>query len=383
MDSASVSEAGDAGSIPAGTIFLLLCPDPMHPRSLADLTLADLQDLLLKDGIRPAHALALFSAIHREGMTRLNDCPAFAPPLKRWLEQGTWSLIMPEVVSKTVSGDGLTRKYLLRLSDGQTVETVLMGYPGRFTACLSTQVGCAMGCVFCATGQMGFTRNLLPGEIVTQVLHVQRELQELNGSRLRNLVLMGMGEPLHNFSNVMKALDILTEPGGANIGPSKISISTVGHVPGIRALSQQPKRFHLAVSLHAANDEERSALLPTNQRWPLAELLNACREYSEISREKVFMAWTMIAGSNDSPEHARQLATLLHGMKVQVNLIPLNITDGYNGTTTTEQKVREFQTILIEAGLPTTVRQRRGIDVDAGCGQLKTARRRKLAAPHF
>ena len=287
---------------------------------------------------------------------------------------------MPEVVSTTVSSDGLTRKYLLRLSDGQTVETVLMGYPGRFTACLSTQVGCAMGCVFCATGQMGFTRNLQPGEIVSQVLHVQRELQDLNGGRLRNLVLMGMGEPLHNFANVMRALDILTESGGANIGPSKISISTVGHVPGIRALTQQPKRYHLAVSLHAATDAERSALLPANQRWPLAELLNACREYSEISGEKVFMAWTMIAGRNDSPEQARQLATLLQGMNVHVNLIPLNITDGYNGTTTTEVRVRAFQAILQEAGLPTTVRQRRGIDVDAGCGQLKTARRKKLSA---
>ncbi len=352
----------------------------MHPRSLADLTLADLQDQLLKDGIRPAHALALFSAIHRKGITRLNGCSKFPPPLHRWLKQGKWSLTMPEVVSTTVSSDGLTRKYLLRLSDGQTVETVLMGYPGRFTACLSTQVGCAMGCVFCATGQMGFTRNLQPGEIVSQVLHVQRELQDLNGGRLRNLVLMGMGEPLHNFANVMRALDILTESGGANIGPSKISISTVGHVPGIRALTQQPKRYHLAVSLHAATDAERSALLPANQRWPLAELLNACREYSEISGEKVFMAWTMIAGRNDSPEQARQLATLLQGMNVHVNLIPLNITDGYNGTTTTEVRVRAFQAILQEAGLPTTVRQRRGIDVDAGCGQLKTARRKKLSA---
>lgn len=352
----------------------------MHPRSLADLTLADLQDQLLMDGLRPAHALALFSAIHREGITRINEWPEFSPPLHRWLEQGKWSLIMPEVVSTTVSSDGLTRKYLLRLSDGQTVETVLMGYPGRFTACLSTQVGCAMGCVFCATGQMGFTRNLQPGEIVSQVLHAQRELQQVNGGRLRNLVLMGMGEPLHNFANVMKALDILTETGGANIGPSKISVSTVGHVPGIRALSQHPKRYHLAVSLHAATDEERSALLPANQRWPLAELLKACREYSEISGEKVFMAWTMIAGRNDSPAQARQLATLLQGMNVHVNLIPLNITDGYNGTTTTEDRVRAFQAILLEAGLPTTVRQRRGIDVDAGCGQLKTARRRKLSA---
>ena len=355
----------------------------MPSRSLADLTLADLADQLIQDGIRPAHALVLFSAIHRRGITSLQDCPEFPPPLQRWLVQGSWSLIMPEVVSKTVSADGWTRKYLLRLSDGQTVEAVLMGYPGRFTACLSTQVGCAMGCVFCATGQMGFTRNLQPGEIVSQVLHLQWELQKLNGGRLRNLVLMGMGEPLHNFENVMKALDILTEPAGANIGPSKISISTVGHVPGIRALSQQPQRYHLAVSLHAATDDERSALLPVNQRWPLADLLNACREYSEISKEKVFMAWTMIAGRNDSPEQARQLATLLQGMKVQVNLIPLNITDGYNGTTTTEAKVRAFQLVLLEAGIPTTVRQRRGIDVDAGCGQLKTARRRNQPAPQI
>ena len=352
----------------------------MPSRSLAELTLADLQDKLIKDGIRPAHALALFSAIHREGIGGMQDCAKFPPPLHRWLKQGTWSLPMPEVISKTVSADGWTRKYLLRLTDGQTVETVLMGYPGRFTACLSTQVGCAMGCVFCATGQMGFTRNLQPGEIVTQVLHVQRELEELNGGRLRNLVLMGMGEPLHNFAHVMKALDILTEPGGANIGPSKISISTVGHVPGIRALSRHPKRYHLAVSLHAATDEERSALLPANQRWPLAELLEACREYSQITGDKIFMAWTMIAGRNDSPEHARQLAKLLQEMKVQVNLIPLNITDGFSGTTTSETTVREFQSVLQLAGLPCTVRQRRGIDVDAGCGQLKTTSRRKLAS---
>ena len=376
MDSASVSEAGDAGSIPAGTIFsAAAAPSLMPPRSLLDLTLGELETRLEADGVRSVHARVLFAAIHRQGMTTLAETPHFPPPLQRWLERTAPDLTPPKVASETASTDGRTRKYLLQLADGQTIETVLMGYPGRFTACLSTQVGCAMGCVFCATGQMGFTRHLQPAEIVAQVLHGQRELQKLHGERLRNLVLMGMGEPLHNLASVLHALEILTEPSGANLGPSRISISTVGHVPGIRTLARHPKRYHLAVSLHAATDEERSALLPINQRWPLAELLDACREYSALTSRKIFIAWTLIAGRNDTPFHARQLATLLQGMNVQVNLIPLNVTADYDGTTTNDATVGQFQRILLAAHLPTTIRQRRGIDVAAGCGQLKTARK--------
>lgn len=344
----------------------------MAPRFLHDLTYAALEQLLTEDGVNASHARPLFQALHRGLQSSLHDQPEFPPPLQRWIAANEIVLECPKVAHETVSSDGRTRKYLLELSDGQRVETVLMGYTGRFTACLSTQVGCAMGCVFCATGQMGFTRHLKPGEIVAQVHHVQRELRRLTGENLRNLVLMGMGEPLHNFDSVMQALDIISDQRGLNIGPAKISISTVGHVPGILKLAAQPKRYHLAVSLHGASDEERSALIPVNKRWPLEKLIETCREYSRITKEKVFVAWTLIAGKNDTADHANRLAALLKGMHVQVNLIPLNVTDGYNGETTSGQTVEEFQSILKCSGIPTTVRQRRGIDVDAGCGQLSS-----------
>jgi 23S rRNA (adenine2503-C2)-methyltransferase len=354
----------------------------MTPRSLHDFTLPDLERRFAESGVGPTHARDLFKHLHRSLSTSLSEQTTFLPPLQRWVSANCTSenlpLDVPEVVNETISTDGRTRKYLLKMDDGNAVETVLMGYPGRFTACLSTQVGCAMGCVFCATGQMGFTRHLRVGEIVAQVLHVQRELNRLNGDKLRNLVLMGMGEPLHNFDAVMQALSILTDSRGLGIAPSKISISTVGHVPGIRKLAAQPQRYHLAVSLHGATDEERSALIPVNKRWTLAELLDACRDYSAITGEKVFIAWTMIAGKNDTTEHAKKLSDILRGMKVQVNLIPLNRTDGYTGATTDERTVEEFQRILLAANIPTTIRQRRGIDVDAGCGQL-SMRQERLA----
>jgi len=348
--------------------------------TLHDLTFTQMQSRLAEDGVRPAHARTLFKTLHRELRTDLAEAP-FPPPLRRWLEAQPHPLTEhPPTVCETPSGDGWTRKFLLRLRDGQEIESVLMGFPGRRTACLSTQAGCAMGCVFCATGQMGFVRNLSAGEIVAQALHVERHAREVLNERVRNLVLMGMGEPLANFDAVMHALEIITDTRGLNTGPARISISTVGHVPGILQLARHPRRYHLAVSLHAATDEERSALLPVNRRWPLADLMAACREYSECKQQRVFVAWTMIAGRNDSPQHARQLADLLRGMDVQVNLIPLNLTDGYDGTPPDDAVVESFQQVLLDAGLPATVRQRRGLDVSAGCGQLRSARRAPRAA---
>ena len=249
-----------------------------------------------------------------------------------------------------------------------------MSYAGRHTVCVSTQAGCAMGCVFCATGQMGFVRHLRPGEIVVQVLHARRVLKSISPtSRLRNMVLMGMGEPLHNYDAVMLALETISDRRGIGIGPTKISISTVGVVPGILRLSEEQRPYRLAVSLHGSTEEERAALVPASKRWSLAMLIDACRRYGECSRKRIFFEWTLIDGKNDSSETAHRLAALLCGMDAHINLIPLNPTGGYAGKGSS--KGLAFQRILRDAGFPCTFRQRRGIDVAAGCGMLKAARR--------
>ena len=342
--------------------------------ALLDLPFSELERVLVADGLRPAHTKALWRAVHRDGVGDLASVTDFSPPLRRWVDEKNWRLEAPDVAADTASSDGLTRKFLLRLDDGQTIETVLMGYAGRHTACVSTQAGCAMGCVFCATGQMGFVRHLRPGEIVAQVLHANRALV---GKRLRNLVLMGMGEPLHNYDSVMKALEIISDTGGINIGPSRITISTVGVVPGILRMAEERRPYGLAVSLHGASEEERAALVPASKRWSLAELIAACRHYSAVMDAKIFFEWTLIAGKNDSVETARRLAALLDGIRAHVNLIPLNPTQGFSGTATASQAALDFSQTLQAAGIPSTMRQRRGIDVAAGCGQLRAERKLK------
>ena len=230
-----------------------------------------------------------------------------------------------------------------------------------------------MGCVFCATGQMGFVRHLRPGEIVAQVLHARRFLRAAGEEGPRNLVLMGMGEPLHNYDAVMAALEIVSDRRGLNIGPGRISISTVGVVPGILRLAEEKRPYRLAVSLHGATEAERSALVPASRRWPLADLIAACRTYGAKTGRRIFFEWTLIEGQNDSPETAARLAELLQGIDAHVNLIPLNPTVRYDGAAASEQSGRSFQRILREAEIPSTIRQRRGIDVAAGCGQLRAA----------
>ena len=302
------------------------------------------------------------------------------PPLARWCQnQPHPASDQPELVDEIHSSDGLTRKFLLRLADGQVIETVLMGYDYRHTVFVSTQAGCAIGCVFCATGQMGFVRHLHPGEIVQQVLHARRVLHSINPTlKVRNLVMMGMGEPLHNYDSVMTALDILSHVRGIGIGPSKIAISTVGVVPGILRMAETQSPYRLAVSLHGSSEDERSALVPASKRWSLAELIDACRTYGRITSKRIFFEWTLIEGKNDSPDTAHRLASLLAGIDAHINLIPLNPTAGFSGKASTSGS--EFQKILRKAGFPCTFRQRRGIDVAAGCGMLKADRTRKLSA---
>ncbi len=277
------------------------------------------------------------------------------------------------------SSDGQTRKTLFELHDSQVIEAVLMRYDpntfrgkGRRTLCISTQVGCAMGCVFCATGQMGFKRHLSSGEIIAQVMYYARMLRQEN-QNVTNIVLMGMGEPFHNYDNTMEAIDRLNDPEGYNFGARRFTISTVGLVPMIRRFADEKRQVNLAISLHAADDESRLSMLPINKKYKIDEVLDACRYYVAQTGRRVTFEWALIYGVNDTPEVARKLASRLKGLLCHVNAIPLNPTIGYEGRATDRQGARLFKETLEQAGIPCTIRMKRGIDIQAGCGQLAGA----------
>jgi len=268
------------------------------------------------------------------------------------------------------SSDGQTRKTLFALADGPQVEAVLMGYEKRRTLCISTQAGCAMGCPFCATGQGGLDRNLSAGEIVAQVLFYARMLAA-EGEHVTNIVFMGMGEPLANYAATWTAIRRLNDPTGFGLGARAMTLSTVGLVPAIQRMSHEPEQVGLAVSLHAPTDLLRDKLVPINQRYPLAQLMAVCRDYIAATRRRVSFEYALMDGVNDGDGQARQLADLLRGMLTHVNLIPLNPTaeSPYRGSS--RARVRAFQAVLEDRGVPTTLRLRRGIDIQAGCGQLR------------
>ncbi len=338
--------------------------------NLYDLSRAAIGELLAGWGFSDYYTGQLWAGLYRDLAEGPENIPTLRPELvERLTAETTTGTLRP--LSHIDSADGHTRKYLLGLADGQAIETVLMYFRGRATACVSTQVGCAMGCVFCATGQMGFRRHLTPGEIVAQVVHVAWVLRE-RGESLRNIVLMGMGEPLHNYDASMSAMDTVMDHRGLAIAPRFITVSTVGVVPGIRRMTAERRPMRLAVSLHGATDAERARLVPPARRWPLAELIDACRDYSETLGRRIFFEWALIEGENDGPEQAHALGRLLAGLDTHVNLIPLNPTTGFDGRPANLPAIKGFQAILAEYGLPSTVRQRRGIDVAAGCGQLAT-----------
>ncbi len=292
-----------------------------------------------------------------------------------------------EVRQVQLSSDGETRKTLFALDDGQAIEAVLMRYNQRRTLCISTQAGCAMGCVFCATGQMGFRRNLTSGEIVEQVLHYARMLG-VQDEHVTNIVLMGMGEPFHNYDNTLAAIDRLNDEQGLNLGARRFTISTVGLIPAIRRFTAEKRQVNLAISLHAADDALRASMLPINRRYPIADLMDACHEYVQTTRRRLTFEWALIRDVNDTPEQAAQLADLLQIFRLpgenprpgnprehlsalcHVNVIPLNPTDKYSGQATTRERAEAFQRVLEQRGIPCTIRMRRGIDIQAGCGQL-------------
>ena len=288
------------------------------------------------------------------------------------------------------SSDGFTRKTLFELPDKNLIEAVLMRYgdpadnpqitesptgrgaKNRRTLCISTQAGCAMGCVFCATGQMGFKRHLSSGEIIAQVMYYARMLQEENRV-VTNIVLMGMGEPFHNYDNTMAAIDRLNDRDGYNFGARRFTISTVGLVPQIRRFADEKRQVNLAISLHAADDESRVAMLPVNKKYKIDEVIEACRYYVEKTHRRITFEWALINEVNDTPEVAQRLAARLKGLLCHVNAIPLNPTMGFAGKATSRERAAAFKESLEQAGIPCTIRMRRGIDIQAGCGQLAGA----------
>ncbi len=275
------------------------------------------------------------------------------------------------------SADGLTRKRLFRLHDGQLIESVLMLYDprsdsrSRATVCVSSQVGCAMGCGFCATGQAGFTRNLTPGEMVGQVMTFAREQKQAEGRAITNVVFMGMGEPLANYSAVWRAVETLHSPEGFGLAARHITISTVGLTQGIRKLAGEPLQVGLAVSLHAPDDALRQRLITTAHRYPLAEIVDACRDYTKQTGRRVTFEYCLIDGVNDAPEQARSLAALLKGLICHVNLIPVNPTPDRSVRRPPRARTLAFQRELSARGVPCTVRVEKGAEISAACGQLR------------
>jgi len=267
------------------------------------------------------------------------------------------------------SSDGRTTKTLFRLKDEQAIEAVLMRYDRRCTLCISTQVGCAMGCVFCATGQMGFHRHLTSGEIVAQVMYYARKLHA-EGRSVTNVVVMGMGEPFHNYDNTMAAIDRLNDAEGYNFGARRFTVSTVGLVPMIRRFAEEKRQVNLAISLHAAEDALRLTMLPITKKYTVDEILASCDDYVRATGRRITFEWALIREVNDTPEQARLLAGKLKGLLCHVNAIPLNPTQGFSGQATTRERAEAFKEILNAAGIPCTIRLRRGIDIQAGCGQL-------------
>ncbi len=301
-----------------------------------------------------------------KGCTSFEQMTNLPPKLREELAQ-QFSIPSVTVLKKLQSGLDETVKYLFGLSDGETVESVLMSYHHGWSQCLSTQVGCRMGCSFCATGMGGLSRNLLPSEMISQIETAQKD----RGIRVSSVVLMGMGEPLDNYDNVMRFLQMLSEPSGVHIGMRHVSLSTCGLVNGIYRLMEEKLQLTLSVSLHAPNNEIRSRLMPINRRWPVEDLLKACREYIKVTGRRISFEYAMIDGVNDTDECAKELAEKLRGMLCHVNLIPANTVEGTSHRRSTQARLQQFLKILENKGLTVTVRRTLGADINASCGQLK------------
>ena len=337
----------------------------MNQTGISSYTEPQLAELVQEMGQPAFRAKQLFKWLHEKQarfFSEMTDQPkAFLAALEE-----RFFIETLETERRQQSKDG-TVKYLFRLPDGNCIETVLMRYSYGNTVCVSTQVGCRMGCRFCASTQGGRVRNLTAGEIANEVYAAARD----TGERVSHIVLMGIGEPLDNFDHVMDFLSIISSPNGVNIGMRNISLSTCGLVPMIYKLAERHLGLTLSVSLHAPTDEMRSSMMPVNDVYPVEQLIRACRDYQQETGRRVSFEYSMVNGVNDSPQTARRLAQLIKGMGAHVNLIPINPVDGSPYSATDAANVKRFQTLLTELGVNATVRRRLGTDISAACGQLR------------
>ena len=400
----SAADLCDRGCVVACRLFTItLCPirdehiriSRMAPNdkrvNILDLTPTQLKDFVRLLGGTTSQADLISKSIYREGADGFAAMAELDPALRQKLAESA-RLGTLEQLEGTVSSDGQTRKLLLRLEDGKTIESALMFSRDtrtgreRHTVCVSSQVGCSIGCRFCATGQQGFERNLSPGEIIEQVLFFvrrfnnQTEEKPKAGRRgwLTNVVFMGMGEPLANYAHVRQAIAMLNLPKGIGLGPHQVTLSTAGLAPQIRQLAEEDLGFQLAVSLHAAEDKLRNRLVPINRKFPLEQLIAACKEYNDKTGKNIFIEYALFKGLNDSINEAAELVSLLDGLKCSINLILGNPTGSGDFQPSTREDALSFQKKLINSGIRTMLRISRGADIEAGCGQLRS---RYLGSP--
>lgn len=337
----------------------------MELKYLPDMDINELEQLLQSTGQQKFRAKQIFSWIAR-GVRDFDEMTDLSKQLRQELKLFA-RVSGLNIRRKLVSSIDGTKKYLVELQDGNIIESVLMEYLHGYTACISSQIGCKMGCSFCASTIAGFRRDLTAGEMLEQILVMQRD----SGVRVGNVVIMGIGEPFDNYENVLKFLKLAHDPEGLNIGYRHITVSTCGLVPGILRFSQENIQVNLAISLHAPNDRMREAIMPVAKKYSIDKIIEACKIYTEKTNRRITFEYALIEGVNDSPENAGELAKRLKGLLCHVNLIPVNTVKGVDYRQSDRRHIEDFAKLLMRSGIETTVRRELGADINAACGQLR------------
>ncbi|MBI5193194.1 MAG: 23S rRNA (adenine(2503)-C(2))-methyltransferase RlmN [Nitrospirae bacterium] len=334
---------------------------------LRSLSISEMEELAEGLNLQRYRGKQLFHWVYGKAVDSIEGMTNLSKETRLMLAQKAYVSKL-EVIKRQTSIDG-TEKFLFGLEDGHSVESVLIPDDDRLTICISTQVGCGMGCAFCLTAKGGFERNLKTSEIINQFLSARKELPP--NKRITNIVIMGMGEPLANFNNLIKALEILTNTLGVNIGAGRITVSTSGLIPGIKKLGASGLNVNLAISLNASTDEQRNIIMPINKKYPLNDLIKTCREFPLKQRKKISIEYVLLDGLNNSPEDARRVAKLLKGLRCKINLIPFNEFPRSEFKRPSESSVLNFQEILVNNHYSVFIRKSRGADILAACGQLR------------